>query len=191
MNEKGSLFAEFLIEDRKVEFPVIVRIATNRKGMNTIKFRACHGSTIRSVACILCRYAGDLATRHSTIAFEPHPSSNHLQFRIFLEFKTVHCNYRDLSSRPHSDEFCIHYQSTIPTILNTSDHSNAGSVKFLRLVSLVHFTFGTACKDFGDHHTECKHISVDENAAHFFWLDIVFCFHIINFRSTTICESWK
>ena len=86
MNEKGSLFVEFLNENEKEEIPVIVRIATNRRVMNAVKSPVCRGRTMLSGADTPCRYAVDPSTHQSNPACGPRPSNSHSQFHRFLAF---------------------------------------------------------------------------------------------------------
>lgn len=86
MNEKGSLFVEFLNEKQKEEIPVIVRIATNRRVMNAVKSPVCRGRTMLSGADTPCRCAVDPSTHQSNPACGPRPSNSHSQFHRFLAF---------------------------------------------------------------------------------------------------------
>ena len=86
MNEKGSLFVEFLNENEKEEIPVIVRIATNRRVMNAVKSPVCRGRTMLSDADTPCRCAVDPSTHQSNPACGPRPSNSRSQFHRFLAF---------------------------------------------------------------------------------------------------------
>ena len=99
MNEKGSLFVEFLNEKEKEEIPVIVLIATNKRVMNAVKSPVCRGRTILSDVDTPCRCAVDPSTHQSDPACGPHLSNSRSQFHRFLVFTRLFAHTHVLLQR--------------------------------------------------------------------------------------------